>query len=99
MTEFYVVSLKHTKRSEPYITLWRENDRGYTLYPECAGKYSEEQIRDRLGYYDDGDRTMAVPCYLLDAIAVVLPDGYDKDRGIPNTTAAWTLIESSRPSL
>ena len=49
---YYIISLKHTKRSDKYITLWRPLNCGYCYAKEDAGKYNE--IID--GYHNiDGD--------------------------------------------
>lgn len=43
-----IVSLKHTKARDEYLTLWRGNNSGYTIYLPAAGKY--ESIEP--GYHD-----------------------------------------------
>lgn len=43
-----IVSLKHTKAGDEYLTLWRGNNSGYTIYLPAAGKY--ESIEP--GYHD-----------------------------------------------
>lgn len=43
---FYIIlSLKHTRKDESQITLWRANNQGYTTCLEYAGKYQK---------YEDG---------------------------------------------
>lgn len=45
---YLILSLKNTKKSEEQITLWRQNNAGYTLYLESAGKYESYEP----GYHD-----------------------------------------------
>ena len=51
MSEFYIVSTRHTRRDAPYITFWGPNDAGYRWALSWAGKYSREQVEAHLGYY------------------------------------------------
>ena len=68
--QFYVISVKHTQRTDPYITLWAANNCGYRQRTNTAGKYPESVIRAHLaGYYNTGDRDIAVPCEIVDGLA------------------------------
>lgn len=59
MTKHYViVSLKHS--SKDAVAFWRSNDAGYTTNPWQAGIYSEEQVANDPGYYNDGSSSIAV---------------------------------------
>lgn len=82
MIQFYIVSVKHTRREHKYITLWRPNDAGYCWPLSWAGKYEEADVLANLSYYNRGDDTLAVPCALLDSWSVHPEKGYiDNDAG------------------
>lgn len=42
---------------------------------------SESQIKARIGYYNDGENTIAVPCDVLEPIPHPLPDGWLDENG------------------
>lgn len=57
-----------------------------------AGRYTEEQIRSNLRYYNGGDNTIAVPCEVLEAMTVPAPDGWFDTNGgdvVENSRANW----------
>ena len=94
----YVISLNHTHRRDPYITIWRPDDRGYAYPLSWAGRYPMERIMEHLDYYNSGHCSVAVPCAVLDSIAVPPKPGLiDGDAGpvVPNTRASWKAILSS----
>lgn len=95
MADFYVVSLKHTRREHAYITVWRPDDKGYAWPLSWAGKYAEGAINASRDYYHRGDDTLAVPCALLDSLAVPPTKGtIDNDAGpvVLNNWANWKCI-------
>jgi hypothetical protein len=49
MEKFYIVSIKHTRQGDEFITLWRPNSRGYCWFKQDAGTYDLSEI----GYYDN----------------------------------------------
>lgn len=102
MTDFYVVSLKHTRRDSKYITVWRPEDKGYAWPLSWAGKYSEADILAGRDYYHRGDDTLAVPCATLDALAVPPIKGtIDGDAGpvVMNNRASWaSILEAAMPN-
>ncbi|MDU9398087.1 hypothetical protein [Pseudomonas sp. zfem003] len=90
MSQYIVLSLKHTKRRDKAITLWRPDDRGYCWTLNSAGSYSEEQVLERLGYYNSGCSNVAVPFELVRSL--VREVEYDTGEfGIclPNNAATW----------
>ena len=92
---FYVISLNHTKRRDAYITIWRPDDKGYAYPLSWSGRYTEDRIASMLGYYNSGHSAVAVPCDVLDAIAIAPKAGLiDGDAGpvIPNRAASWKAI-------
>lgn len=98
MTDYYIVSVKHTLRNNKYITIWRPDDRGYCWALCNAGKYPHDLVMNRLSYYNTGHSDVAVPCAVLDAIAVPPIKGHhDFDAGpcIENKRNNWRLILSN----
>jgi hypothetical protein len=94
---FYVVNLSHLKSSDAYITLWRPECKGYAWPLSWAGKYAEAEIRSQLDYYNSGEN-VAVPCAVLDALAVApRPGDIDGDAGpvVLNTAEAWKAIKAA----
>ncbi len=94
----YVVSIKHTKRRDAYITVWRPDDRGYAWSLGNAGRYPIDRIMSHLGYYNSGCSAVAVPCSVLDSLAVTPKPGMiDGDVGpvVLNTRAEWRKILAS----
>lgn len=65
MNQFYVLSLKHTKRRDKAITLWRPDDCGYCWTLERAGLYEESKVLEHLGYYNSGCTNVAIPTKLV----------------------------------
>lgn len=61
MGEMFIMSVKWTKKPDPYITFWGPDDSGYLWPIEEAGRYTEDHVRINMGYYHDGSRTLAVP--------------------------------------
>lgn len=76
---YYILSLKHSKPSEPYLSWWRPNDQGYTFYLAVAGKYTEAQIKDKQWYYNNGEATLAIPCDVIDKLSIPAKKGWKKD--------------------
>ncbi len=75
--EFYLLSLAHTQQVHRILTWWRANDSDYCFRLEWAGRYTQAQIDARRHYYDNGDRTRAVPCAVVDALAIRVGDVRD----------------------
>lgn len=67
MSQFYILSLKWTKKAEPYVTFWGPNNGGYRWALCEAGRYAEDQIEH--DYHNDGTNTLAVPCDVVDRLA------------------------------
>lgn len=95
MNACYIVSVKHTQRDHTYITVWRPDNAGYAWPLTWAGRYSAEEVRARRGYYHRGDDTLAVPCAVLDALAVPpVPGTIDNNAGpvVMNTRENWRTV-------
>ncbi|WP_198387826.1 hypothetical protein [Burkholderia ubonensis] len=93
--EYYVISNKHTRRENRYVTLWCPDDKGYCFRTSNAGRYSEERVRAHLGYYNSGC-SIAVPCDIIDALTVMTTpdDRLDGPDGpaLLNTGAKWKVL-------
>lgn len=57
--EYYIISLKWTRRSED-VWFWGPNNCGYTRHLDAAGLYSAECVEGNREYYDNGESTRAV---------------------------------------
>ena len=66
LKEYYILSLKHTHDRDHVLTWWRPDNKGYTWYLTGAGKYTQDDIDANPEYYNDRERTMAVPCDTVD---------------------------------
>lgn len=72
MRDFYILSLKWTRSGEDCATWWGPDNSGYVLSLDNAGRYSEELVRSKPGYYDNRESTLAVPCEVADRHALRL---------------------------
>lgn len=73
MTEYYLVSVKHTRKNDPYITFWGPDDADYKWPLAWAGKYTEKQIRANPFYYNNRDSTFPVPVEIVKEMAIPKP--------------------------
>lgn len=95
--KFYILSLKHTHERDDYITLWRANDCGYTVYLPYAGKYTIREIEESPDYYNNGRTTVAVPCSEVDALGVEAALSYDYSGPVvPNKSEIWEKLFGKR---
>jgi hypothetical protein len=95
MADCYIVSVKHTQREHAYITVWRPDNKGYAWPLSWAGKYSSEAVEAKRDYYHNGCDTLAVPCVLIDNLAVPPAKGsIDNDAGpvVLNNRVNWKCI-------
>lgn len=92
---FYIASLKHTRRDNAYITFWRPDNCGYAWPLPWSGKYADERVLLDQDYYNNGYDTIAVPCEMVDALAVPPVSGtVDNDAGpvVLNNRTNWKCI-------
>lgn len=71
MSDFYVISLKHTPKRDRYVTFWRPDDKGYCWKLSRAGKYGRDHVMAHLAYYNSGCSNIAVPCDVVDKMTVM----------------------------
>lgn len=99
MNLFYLVSVKHTKQCDKYVTLWRPSNAGYCNRLHSAGMYNRSEIEAKPNYYNNGEMTIAVDVHACERIAVpVEPGWFDDDHGIAieNTAENWATINANR---
>jgi len=102
MSEYYIVDMRRDSGC-PYITLWRPNNAGYCWPLVWAGRYQEEAICGKPGYYwlQEGRRFLRFPvrCDLVEQIAIPparhMVDG-DAGPVIPNTPAGRRYLVRKR---
>jgi hypothetical protein len=95
MKEFYIISLKWTKRGDMYITFWRPDDSGYAYPLSWSGKYSESRVMANPGYYNNGHSTIAVPCLVVEPLGEAPERGQiDNDAGpvVRNIAEHWKVL-------
>ncbi len=93
--EYFVLSVKHTDRGNPYIVLWAADDSGYRGRVESAGRYTESQVMAQLGYYNNGHDTVAVPCDIAEPLSFSVKPGFfdtDEGRWLRNNRATWDAL-------
>lgn len=93
--EYFILSVGHTQRNNPYIILWAENDAGYRGRIETAGRYTESHVKSQLGYYNDGCNSVAVPCDVAERLSFpVRPGFFDDDNGrwVRNNRETWSEL-------
>jgi hypothetical protein len=91
----YVVSVRHTKRNDRYITFWRKDNAGYAWPLSWAGQYPRDEIQQ--DYHNSGDLAITIPCEVADRLAVAPEKGrIDNDAGpvVLNNATNWNLILS-----
>lgn len=59
MSNYIILSLKHSTKNE--AVFWRAENAGYTNIPWAAGIYTEEQVKAKNWYYNNGMNTKAIP--------------------------------------
>lgn len=87
----YIISLKRTKKEEPYITLWRPNDRGYCWFKDLAGVYTEIEE----GYHHSED-SIPISEEIADQLFVEVTDGDTKRLAILNTKTNMAIIKAQQ---
>lgn len=89
--KYYIASLKNTKKSEPYITLWRPNNAGYCWFKDMAGVYLE--IED--GYHNSGD-SVPISSEIADQLFTEVTYDGRKQLAILNTPRNITIIKAQQ---
>ena len=85
----YVLRLKHAQG--PKTRLWAPNGSGYVDTLEQAGRFAGEAVRAERRY-NDGHNALAVPCALVEAIAVKRSNGHV----VPLESLRWLTEAAAR---
>ena len=100
---FYIVSIKHTKKSDLYVTFWRAECNGYAWPLAWAGKYTGKEISEKQDYFNNGTYSIAVPVTVVDAMAQEkpAPRTIDGDTGpvVQNNKANLDRLRAARMPL
>ena len=93
--DYFIVSLKWTRKGDPYITFWRADNAGYVWPLSRAGRYTKAAVEAEPDYHNNGIDTFAVPVDAAIAMGVAPKLGtVDGDAGpvIPNTIEAMAAL-------
>ncbi|WP_367298691.1 hypothetical protein [Hafnia alvei] len=91
-SEYFILSVHHCSSEDSFILMFRSDDSGYTSRLNAAGRYTEQQVIKRLGYYNDGNCNIAAPCDVIESLSSPAPDGYFDDNGgvvVLNNAKNW----------
>lgn len=94
----YIVAVDRAKNGAPYIALWGAEDVGVHFGLKNAGLVTTDKVVHYLGFYNSGNSSLAVPCDVLDAIAVPNGDSYgypEEGPFVENNSENWKRILSS----
>lgn len=94
----YIVAVDRAKNGAPYIALWGPEDAGIHFSLKGAGLVTTDKVAHYLGFYNSGNSSLAVPCDVLDAIAVPNGDSYgytEEGPFVENNSENWKRILSS----
>lgn len=83
----YIISLKHTRKDDECITLWRPDDNGYTWFLKAAGEYHNPEK----GYHDNSDN-MPVSIEAINSLSILKQERGKMERVIPNTKEVWLAL-------
>lgn len=79
--KYFILSVHHCTREKRFIEFFRPNNSGYAFRLHVAGRYADQQVMERLNYYNDGVCNIAVPCDVVASLSSPAPDGYFDDNG------------------
>jgi len=82
----YVISLKHTNKTDPFLTLWRPDNKGYCQSLNSAGVYENPEK----GYHDSDD-SIPVQQEILDRMGSTVEIDGELKTFVPNNR--YTLSE------
>lgn len=86
--EYYIISLKHTNKTDSYLTLWRADNAGYCISKELAGIYTEIQE----GYHNS-EGQLPIECKELDKLMILTSNEDKKEfNAVPNCAAIHRIL-------
>lgn len=83
--DYILLSVKHTHKKDYFITMWRENNHGYTYFVKSAGRYAF--LKD--GYHDT-ETNIPVLASIVEALATHVDSKTYKQ--LVNSSAIWILL-------
>jgi hypothetical protein len=86
---YLIMSKKHTRPGDRWITFWRADDTGYAHRMDWFGLYHERDVMLHTGYYDNRSTTYAVPALFVSCRAVEGTDESGMAHRVPNTPRMW----------
>lgn len=96
MTEFFLLSIKWSRRQDKLLTWWCPDGGGYTFRLDGtrkpAGRYPLALVEAKLMHYHNGEDTLAVPCDVVLAASMPLYESTSRaiDRSCPeNRVVHW----------
>lgn len=92
MNKYYIVSVKHTRKTDPYITFWRPDNAGYCYALSWAGQYDEATVKAKPDYYNNLEDSFPVP------VAIVAPLAISPEQGIIDGNAG-PVVQNNRENM
>jgi hypothetical protein len=84
---YYIISLKHSKPKDLYLTLWRPDNAGYCYSKQMAGCYETPEE----GYHNS-ESSMPITVEQAEKLFIKADwDGEERDM-IPNSPAIWAIL-------
>jgi hypothetical protein len=95
---YLIISVKHTKKDDPYILLWNPENKGYCYRQKVAGRYSEAELNEHPNYYNNGHSTLAVDETVLSELWEQSELGWLDSDGLvlKNIPENWDAINQGR---
>ena len=82
---YILLSIKHTKKEDEFITMWRPNSRGYTRFIEPAGRY--DFLEDE---YHGTETNIPVEAKLVENLGVHVE--CDEKKQLVNSPVIWKKL-------
>lgn len=98
MSEYFIVSAKHTKKTDKYVTFWRPDNAGYCWPLSWAGRYTSAVIEGSPDYYNNVCDSFCVPCEEVMKIAISPePNTVDGDAApvVQNNKDNWARLRAA----
>jgi hypothetical protein len=89
---YMIMSVKHTRKGDCWITFWRPGSAGYAYRMDWCGIYPESAILADPYYYDSRHGTYAVPAEYVKARAIEARDESGPALRVPHTPRMWRKL-------
>ena len=84
---YFLVSMKHTHRGDKFISFWKPNDCGYTIFREDFGEY--ETLKE--GYHNS-EHTLPVEAGKIKPLLEMWLEGPEWKMVVLNTPSNWSRL-------